>query len=136
MKKIVSTKEAPAAIGPYSQGTIACGMIFVSGQIPVDPATGEFVSDDIKEQTEQSLKNLQAVLKQAGATLDDVVKTGVFIQNMDDFAVVNEVYAKYFSKNCPARSCVEVGKLPKGALVEIEAIACRGKDECCVENRK
>lgn len=123
MKKAISTTAAPGAIGPYSQGIEANGMVFVSGQIPVDPATGAFVSGGAAEQAAQSLKNISAVLAAAGCTMDDVVKTTVFLADMGDFAAVNEVYAKFFTGTCPARSAVQVGALPKGAQVEIEAIA-------------
>lgn len=122
MKKVVHTDHAPKAIGPYSQAIAANGFLFVSGQIPVNPASGEVVSSDIKKQTEQSLKNLQAILASEGRTVADVVKTTVFIKNMNDFAQVNEVYAGVFTENPPARSCVEVARLPKDVLVEIEAI--------------
>jgi 2-iminobutanoate/2-iminopropanoate deaminase len=123
MKKVVQTDQAPRAIGPYSQAIAANGFLFVSGQIPVNPASGEIVSSDVKRQTEQSLKNLQAILASEGRTIADVVKTTVFIKNMNDFSQVNEVYAGVFAENPPARSCVEVARLPKDVLVEIEAIA-------------
>lgn len=123
MKKIISTLQAPKAIGPYSQAIVANGLMFVSGQIPVDPATGEIVSPDVKKQTEQSLKNLAAILAANGRSTADVVKTIVFIKSMNDFAAINEVYAGVFAENPPARSCVEVARLPKDVLVEIEAIA-------------
>ena len=123
MKKIVATKEAPQAIGPYSQAIKAGGFVFVSGQIPLVPATGEMVQGGIEMQTEQVLKNLAAILKAAGSSLDAVVKTTVYITNIADFAKVNEVYAKFFVKDCPARVCVEVSNLPKGALIEIDVIA-------------
>lgn len=124
MREVIHTNAAPQAIGPYSQGIAAAGkLIFVSGQIPLDPATGVFAGEDITTQTRQSLTNLKAVLAEAGAELKDVVKTTVFLQNMGDFAAMNEVYASFFTVNCPARSAVEVAALPKGALVEIEAIA-------------
>ncbi|MBA5849909.1 RidA family protein [Clostridium sp. cel8] len=122
MKSIVSTKKAPSAVGPYSQAVKAGNLLFVSGQIPLDPDTGELVSGNVKEATERSLKNVGAILEEAGSSFADVVKTTVFVKNMDDFAAVNEVYAKYFKSDMPARSCVEV-KLPKDALVEIEVIA-------------
>lgn len=122
-KKIISTANAPAAIGPYSQAVKAGGFLFISGQIPLDPKTMEIVPGCVACQTEQSLKNLSAVLESEGLSVEDVVKTTVFIKNMEDFGKVNEVYAKYFPKDAPARSCVEVAKLPKGALVEIEATA-------------
>lgn len=124
MKKYVSTKNAPAAIGPYSQGIEAQGeLVFVSGQLPIDPATGLFAGEDIVSQCHQSIRNVQAVLEAAGSSLQNVVKTTVFIKNMRDFAALNDVYAQYFSNGVPARSAVEVACLPKGALVEIEAIA-------------
>lgn len=123
MKKIVATKEAPQAIGPYSQAIKAGGFVFVSGQIPLVPATGEMVQGGIEVQTEQVLKNLAAILKAAGSSLDAVVKTTVYITNIADFAKVNEVYAEFFVKDCPARVCVEVSNLPKGALIEIDVIA-------------
>lgn len=121
-KKIISTKNAPGAVGPYSQAVKAGNLVFASGQIPLDPSTGELVSSDVKKATERSLENVKAILEAAGTCLDKVVKTTVFVKNMSDFAAVNEVYAKYFDKDMPARSCVEV-KLPKDALVEIEVIA-------------
>lgn len=124
-KMVISTKNAPAAIGPYSQGIDANGTVYVSGQLPVDPKTGEFAGEDISSQAEQSLKNVQAVLAEAGLTLAHVVKATVFLQDMGDFAAMNEVYARYFTGDCPARSAVQVAALPKGALVEIEAIAVR-----------
>jgi 2-iminobutanoate/2-iminopropanoate deaminase len=123
MKQTVSTENAPGAIGPYSQAIKANGMVFCSGQIPIDPATGEFVSDDVAEQTEQVLKNLGAVLEAAGSSFDQVVKTTVFLADMGDFAAMNEVYARYFSDNKPARATVQAGGLPKNARVEIECIA-------------
>ncbi len=123
MKEIISTEEAPGAIGPYSQAIKAGKTIFCSGQIPIDPATGEFVSDDVAEQTEQVLKNLAAVLKAAGASLDDVVKTGVFLADMQDFAAMNEVYARYFDANKPARATVQAAGLPRDTRVEIDCIA-------------
>ena len=123
MKKIIATTNAPAAIGPYSQA-IDCGTFLVtSGQIPIDPATGEMVKGDVTAQTRQSLLNVKAILTEAGLTMDNVVKTTVFLQNMGDFAAMNAVYAEFFTEgNYPARSAVQVGALPKGALVEIEAI--------------
>ncbi|MGE7604796.1 RidA family protein [Peribacillus sp. NPDC097675] len=121
MKK-VQTNEAPVAIGPYSQGMIVENLFFSSGQIPLT-ASGDMVTGDVKEQTHQVFKNLKAVLKEAGATLDTVIKATVFIKSMDDFGSINEVYGEYFSTHKPARSCVEVARLPKDALVEIEVIA-------------
>ncbi|MCQ2405593.1 MAG: RidA family protein [Oscillospiraceae bacterium] len=123
MKKIIATEKAPGAIGPYSQGIAANGFVFVSGQIPIDPATGAFAGEDIKAQTKQSIMNVKAVLEEAGLGLENVCKTTVFLKNMGDFAAMNEVYAEYFCGDCPARAAVEVAALPKGALVEIEAIA-------------
>ena len=121
MKKIV-TNEAPAAIGPYSQGIIAGGMVFTSGQIPVNPATGEITGSTIAEQAEQSCLNVEAVLRAAGIGMDRVVKTTCFLADMGDFAAFNSIYEKHFI-SCPARSCVAVKTLPKGVLCEIEAIA-------------
>lgn len=125
MKTVIATTAAPGAIGPYSQAIEANGLVFVSGQIPLDPATGAFVPGGVEAQAEQSLKNLKAVLEAVGCSLADVVKTTVFLTNMGDFAAVNEVYARFFTAECPARSAVQVGALPKGALVEIEAIAAK-----------
>ncbi len=119
---VIHTSDAPAAIGPYSQAIMTGGLIFTSGQIALDPATGALVAGGICEQTVQAVNNLAAVLKAAGSSLDRVVKTTCFLQDMGDFAAFNAVYARYFSSN-PARSCIEAGALPKGALVEIEAIA-------------
>jgi 2-iminobutanoate/2-iminopropanoate deaminase len=123
MSETVSTKEAPGAIGPYSQAIKAGGFIFLSGQIPIDPATGEFVSGGIKEQTEQVLLNLSAVLTAADSNLNKVVKTTVFLSDLADFSAMNEVYAKFFGNNKPARATVEAARLPRDARVEIEAIA-------------
>lgn len=125
MKSVIATTAAPGAIGPYSQAIEAGGFVFVSGQIPLDPATGAFVPGGVEAQAEQCLKNLKAVLAAAGCTLGDVVKTTVFLTDMGNFAAVNGVYAKFFESECPARSAVQVGALPKGALVEIEAIAAK-----------
>ncbi len=121
MKKI-ETVKAPAAIGPYSQAIKSGNLVITSGQIPIDPKTGELTGEDISAQTEQVIKNLSEVLKEAGCGLENVVKTTCFLKDMKDFAKFNEVYAKYFTGR-PARSCVEVAALPKGALVEIEVIA-------------
>lgn len=123
--KALSTDKAPAAIGPYSQAIEAGGMVFASGQLPIDPATGEFAEGGIKEQTRQSLTNAAAILASAGLTMGDVVKTTVFLADMGDFAAMNEIYATFFSQPYPARSAVAVKALPKGALVEIECIAAR-----------
>lgn len=123
-KEIISTSNAPAAIGPYSQGISLENLMFVSGQIPVNPENGE-IPVDIKEQTKQSMKNLQNILKEAGSSLDDVVKVTIFITDLSNFTDVNEVYGSFFTGNYPARSCVEVSKLPKDVGIEIEAIALR-----------
>ena len=120
--KEISTTKAPGAIGPYSQGVETGGLVFVSGQIPVPPKDGT-IPEGIKAQTEQSLENVKAVLEEAGSGLGHVLKTTVFLKNMDDFADMNEVYAKYFTTPYPARAAVQVAKLPKDVLVEIEAVA-------------
>ena len=122
-KAAISTDKAPGAIGPYSQAVKAGGMIFCSGQIPIDPTTGEFVSGGVVEQTRQVLVNLSAVLGAAGSSLDQVVKTTVFLADMADFAAVNEVYAEFFSENKPARATVQAARLPRDARVEIDCIA-------------
>lgn len=123
MKETISTENAPGAIGPYSQAVRAGNMIFCSGQIPIDPATGEFVSSDVAEQTRQVLKNLSAVLEAAGTDLNNVVKTTVFLADMNDFTAMNEVYAEFFSDNKPARATVQAARLPRDARVEIDCIA-------------
>ena len=123
MREIIQTDSAPQAIGPYSQAIKTNGMIFASGQIPTDPATGQFVAGGIEEQTEQVLKNLAAVLEAAGSSLDRVVKTTVFLADMQEFTAMNAVYGKFFSQNPPARATVEAARLPRDARVEIEAIA-------------
>lgn len=125
MKKQISTNNAPAAIGPYSQAIEANGMVFVSGQLPVNPATGEFAEGGIKELTYQSLTNMKNILAEVGLTMENVVKTTVFLADMADFAAMNEVYASFFEGVAPARSAVAVKTLPKNALVEIECIAVR-----------
>ncbi len=122
-KQVVNTDQAPAAIGPYSQALKVGEMVFVSGQIPIDPATGDIVQGDIKAQTRQVLTNLNAVLAAAGSSLEKTVKTTVYITNMDEFSQVNEVYSEFFKDQPPARACVEVSRLPKGVTVEIDAIA-------------
>ena len=122
-KEIISTDKAPGAIGPYSQAIKVSDFVFCSGQIPIDPATGEFVSQDVAEQTKQVLKNLSAVLEAAGSGLDKVVKTTVFLADMGDFAAMNDVYAECFSENKPARATVQAARLPRDARVEIECIA-------------
>ena len=121
--KAISTKKAPAAIGPYSQAIRVGNLVYTSGQIPIDPATGAFVEGGIKEQTRQSLTNVRAILAEAGLAMSDVVKTTVFMADMNDFAEMNAVYAEFFSEPYPARSAVAVKTLPKGALVEIEVVA-------------
>ena len=123
MKNIVSTKNAPSAIGPYSQGIAIDGLVFTSGQLGLDPATGDFAPGGIEAQTRQSLTNLKAVLEAAGSGMDKVLKTTVFLHDMNDFAAMNKVYAEFFSEPFPARSAVAVKTLPKGALVEIEVVA-------------
>ena len=123
MKTVIQTNNAPQAIGPYSQGILAGDTLYVSGQIPVIPATGAIVSDKVEEQARQVMENVKAVVEAAGLTLDNVVKTSVFIKNMDDFGTINAVYSEYFKENCPARGCVEVARLPKDVLLEMEAIA-------------
>lgn len=123
--KTIRTQNAPEAIGPYSQAIIAGGMLFTSGQLGINPVTN-LLPEGIKAQTKQSLQNIKAILEEAGLDITDVIKTVVFIQNMADFPVVNEIYASFFGDHKPARSCVEVSKLPKGGLVEIEVVAqCR-----------
>ena len=123
MKKIIATKNAPAAIGPYSQAVLAGNMLFASGQLGLDPATGQFPEGGVKEQTAQAFKNVKAILTEAGLTMDNVVKTTVFLADMGDFAAMNEVYAAQFEGTFPARSAVAVKTLPKNALVEVEVIA-------------
>ena len=120
--KVIKTLEAPAAIGPYSQAIKANGFLFVSGQIPLTP-NGELAGDDINAQTKQVLKNLKAILKEADLSLKDTVKTTIFLKSMDDFSIVNEIYAQAFGEHKPARSTIEISKLPKDVLVEIELIA-------------
>ncbi|MBQ8666274.1 MAG: RidA family protein [Lachnospiraceae bacterium] len=123
-KKIIATDKAPAAIGPYSQAIEAGGFIFASGQIPVDPATGN-IPDGIEAQAKQALTNVKNLMEASGLSMDNIVKTSVFIKDMNDFAKVNEVYATFFESDFPARSCVEVARLPKDVLIEVEVIAAR-----------
>lgn len=123
MKKVIATKNAPAAIGPYSQAIQVGNMLFASGQLGIDPATGEFAEGAVKEQTVQAFKNVHAILEEAGFSIDDVVKTTVFLADMADFAAMNEVYASQFSGAFPARSAVAVKTLPKNGLVEVEIVA-------------
>ena len=125
MNQSIHTPNAPAAIGPYSQAVQEGNALYVSGQIPIDPATGAFSGDDITAQTRQSLTNVRNILEAAGFTLADVVKTTVLLADIADFAAMNAVYAEFFTSDCPARACFAVKDLPKGALVEIEAIACK-----------
>ena len=123
-KKIITTDKAPAAIGPYSQALEAGGFVFASGQIPVDPATGN-IPDGIEAQAKQALTNVKNLMEASGLSMDNIVKTSVFIKDMNDFAKVNEVYASFFESDFPARSCVEVARLPKDVLIEVEVIAAR-----------
>ncbi|NOY36058.1 MAG: RidA family protein [Chlorobi bacterium] len=125
MKKIIQTSKAPKAMGPYSQAVEAGGMLFISGQIPMDPDTGEIIPGDIQTQTQQVLKNVEIILNAAGYSRSDVVKSTVFLKNMDDFKAMNEVYASFYDENPPARAAVEVCRLPLNVLVEIETIAVR-----------
>lgn len=128
MREIIETAGAPKAIGPYSQAIRANGMVFASGQIPIDPQTGEFVAGGVAEQTEQVLRNLSAVLEASGANFEQVVKTTVFLADMNDFAAMNEVYGRYFKSEPPARATVEAARLPRDARVEIECIAVLTKE--------
>lgn len=122
--QVISTKNAPAAVGPYSQGIKVGNTLYISGQLPINSLTGEiYTGDDIKEETKISLENIKAILEAGGATLNDVVKCTVYIKNMDQFSLINEMYAEFFTENKPARVCVEVARLPKDANVEIDAIA-------------
>lgn len=123
--KTISTTNAPAAVGPYSQAVQVGDFIFVSGQLPIDPKTGSFPSEDIRILTEQSMKNIQSILEEAGSSMQKIVKTTIFLKSLSDFAAVNEVYASFFKESFPARSCFEVANLPKNAKVEIEAIAAK-----------
>lgn len=126
MNKVINTSNAPAAIGPYSQAIVAGDFLYTSGQLPVDPATGEFAGDDITSQAEQSMKNIGAILQEAGFEFADAVKTLCFLSDMGDFAAFNAVYEKYFTGK-PARSCVAVKQLPKNALCEVEVVCCKQK---------
>ena len=122
-KTVISTTNAPAAIGPYSQAIRIGDLLFTSGQVPLDPATGAVVEGDVTVQAQRVFENVKAILTEAGATFEDVVKTTVFLKDMNDFAAMNAVYASYYTENCPARSAVEVARLPKDVLVEVETIA-------------
>lgn len=126
MREIVSTSEAPKAIGPYSQAVKAGGIVFVSGQIPIDPKTGLVVQSDIKTQTKLVMENAKAIITKAGCAMSDIVKTTIYLKNMADFAVVNEVYGGYFPVDPPARATVEVSRLPKDVAIEMDFIACQG----------
>lgn len=121
--EFISTVKAPAAVGPYSQGVKTNNFVFTSGQLPIVPETGELVKDDIKKATRQSLENVLAVVEAAGGTLKDIIKVNIYVKNMDDFGAINEEYDKFFNGHKPARSCVEVARLPKDGIIEIEAIA-------------
>lgn len=123
MKTIINTDKAPQAIGPYSQAVEVNGMIYTSGMIPINPVDGTLVTGSVEEQAEQALMNLKALVEESGSSMEQVIKTTVFIKDMNDFAKINEVYARYFTDNYPSRSCVEVARLPKDVLIEIEAIA-------------
>ena len=129
MREIVATEAAPQAIGPYSQAVSIGNFVFTSGQIPIDPKTGAFVEGGIEEQTEQVLRNLSEVLRAAGASLEEVVKTTVFLADMNDFAAMNEVYGRYFSNEPPARSTVQAARLPRDARIEIEVVAVRTSND-------
>lgn len=128
MKKIISTKDAPAAIGPYSQGVRAGNFLFVAGQLPIDPVTGAIAGSDIESQTRQALENVKAVVNAAGMDLQDIVKANVYMKDLGSFAAMNSIYAAYFDVDCPARAAVEVSRLPKDAFIEIEAIAYKEPD--------
>lgn len=123
-KKIINTKRAPAAIGPYSQATKFNDMVFVSGQIAINPANNEFSDEDIQTQTRQVIENLKAILEKADSSLDKILKISIFLTDMKDFDNVNQIYSEYFGNSLPARACVEVSRLPRGAKIEMEAIAC------------
>jgi 2-iminobutanoate/2-iminopropanoate deaminase len=125
MKKIISTDKAPKAVGPYNQAIEANGTLYISGQLPINPATGQFVSNDVREQTQQSLENIKAILEAAGYSFKDVVKSTVLLKDINDFAAMNEVYAQYYNSDMPARAAYQAANLPMGALVEIETIAAK-----------
>ena len=125
MKKIIATYKAPKAVGPYSQAIEANGTLYISGQLPINPATGQFISDDVKEQTQQVLENVKAILEEAGYSFKDVVKSTVLLKDIADFAAMNEVYAKYYNTDLPARVAYQVANLPMGAKVESETIAAK-----------
>lgn len=127
MRKKVSTNNAPAAIGAYSQAILSQNIIFTSGQLPMDPETGEMLENDIEKQTKQSLDNLKAILNEANSDCNNILKTTIFLKDLDDFEKVNKIYSKYFDGAPPARSCIEVSKLPKDSLIEIEAVALERK---------
>ncbi len=123
MREVIATEHAPKAIGPYSQGIRANGFIFLSGQTPIDPATQQLITGSVAEQTERVLRNLEAVLRQAGSSMEKVVRCGVFLKDMNDFTAMNEVYGRFFPKNPPARTTIQAARLPKDCQVEIDAIA-------------
>lgn len=125
MKKIIASDKAPKAVGPYSQAIEVNGTLYISGQLPINPATGQFISNDVKEQTQQCLENVKAILEEAGYSFKDVVKSTVLLKDIADFAAMNEVYAKYYTTELPARVAYQVANLPMGALVEIETIAAK-----------
>ncbi len=127
MKKVLATEKAPAAIGPYSQGMRCGDMVFISGQLPINPATGAFAGEDIASQTRQALTNIRAILESDGLTMDNIVKTTVLLKNISDFSAMNEVYAEFFEGAYPARAAFEVAALPKDSLIEIEAVAYLGE---------
>jgi 2-iminobutanoate/2-iminopropanoate deaminase len=129
MKKIINTAQAPKAVGPYSQAIEANGMLFISGQIPIDPAAGKIIDGGIKEQTTQVMKNIEAILKEAGYSFKDVVKSTCLLSDMDNFAAMNEVYGSYYPENPPARAAYGVVKLPLGVLIEIETIAAKQRED-------
>lgn len=126
MKEIIATEAAPKAIGPYSQGVLVKPFLYLSGQLPIDPSTGQLVEPDVKTQAKRVLDNIQLILESSGLTMSNVVKTTIFLNSMNDFALVNNIYKEYFTDDYPARSTIEVSKLPKDALVEIEVIAYTG----------
>lgn len=123
MREVIATKDAPQAIGPYSQAVKANGFIFVSGQTPIDPSTQQLIDGDVRKQTERVLRNIKAILEQAGSSMEKIVRCGVFLKDMNDFGAMNEVYATFFTSNPPARSTVQAARLPKDCIVEIDAIA-------------
>ncbi len=134
--KKINTNKAPAAVGPYSQAIVCGNTMFISGQIPIDPETGEMAGNDIEAQTHRVFKSLKAIVEEAKSSMDNVLKVGVFITDLNDFQAVNQIYQTYFSEPYPARFCVEVSRLPKDAMIEIEATVCLLFDGCCVDKDK